>query len=116
MIRDRISYTIQNLHIASYEHQMAHVLKFSEFCTREDVFQVLMMIYTAETEEEYLERLKRFISFAKLVAPEILELYEVSEKMETYIRLCGYSYDPEFSIYDLRSKRKELTEACEEHV
>jgi hypothetical protein len=101
MIRDRISYTIQNLQIANYEHQMVHILKFSEFCTREDVFQVLMMIYTAETEEDYLNHLKRFVSFTKLIAPEIIELYELSEKMDIFTHLCKYIYMIQSSIFSM---------------
>ncbi len=114
MIRDRIDYTVQNLLIAKYEHMMTGILFFKSLCLREDMFHILTSINNAKSEEEYLEYIKKFITYTKLLAPEVIELYDITQKYVAYRKLLGY--DREFNSYTLIEKKRELEEYCEQFI
>lgn len=116
IIRDRIDYTVQNLLISKYEHMFQHILTYSRLCMRDDVFAVLALIYDAESEEQYLDKIKRFIAYVKLVAPEIMEIYEIHNRIEVARRIIGSSYYLDIPLRDLADRKFQLEKDCDEYV
>jgi hypothetical protein len=125
VIRDRISYTAQTLEVASYSDMVQWILKFKEFCFREDVFDIILSITEAQTEEEYLEHMKRIVWFTKLVAPEILQLYYWDNyigliRHPNFINIC-YELHPygavgnEHGYATIHKQRSDLLAACKEY-
>lgn len=107
MIRDRISYTAQNLEIARYEHLLAFLLGYKGFMSRPDTFAIFMSISDAESEENYLHHLKRLASYVKLVEPRFIRLYEFTNKVETARGFYGSGY---YLHLDYRSLSHDITE------
>lgn len=114
IIRDRIDFTVQNLLIAKYEHIFAYVLEFKTFCLRDDVFALIVMIHDAETEEQYLEKIKRLVAYVKLIAPEILELYEFNNMLSIERHVLNEYYFLDSSRSYVYKKREELINAVQD--
>jgi hypothetical protein len=115
MIRDRIDFTIQNLLIAKYEHMFANLLDYKSFCMRDDVFALVVMIHDAETEEQYLDKIKRLIAYVKLIAPEILELYELNNLLAVKRSMLNEYYYLEPARENIYKTRESLIKAVEDY-
>lgn len=92
------------------------LLKYKTLCSRDDVFAVLVLVYEADTEEQYLEKIKRFIAYVKLVAPEVLELYEIDNWIEAARGIAGSQYYLAIPLADFSSRGRKLREECEEYL
>jgi len=94
---------------------MQFILDYNILCMRDDVFAVLSLIYDAQSEEEYLEKVKRFIAYVKLVAPEIINLYEIENRITSARGLFRSEYYLHVPLRDLVGKKDELVRAVAEY-
>lgn len=100
--------------IEKYEHQMIHILGYKNLCSREDVFALIEDIYESLSEEEYFVRVKRFITFVKLIAPQVLELYEIENRIITAKGLFGAAYYLHIPLADLVDRQYKVRDECDE--
>lgn len=95
---------------------LQHILQYKELCMRDDVFAVLALIYDSVCEEHYLANIKKFVAFTKLIAPQVMEIYEIKNRIDTVRGLLGSEYYLAINLADLRDRKYALEVECEEFV
>lgn len=95
---------------------LQHILKYHALCMRDDVFAVLALVYDSVCEEHYLANIKKFVAYAKLVAPQVLEIYHIQNYIETMRGLYGSEYYLHFSLRDLQNRKFALENECDEYA
>ncbi len=83
---------------------------------REDVFAVLALVYDSVCEEHYLANIKKFVAYTKLIAPQVHEIYEVKNHIETMRGLFGSEYYLHFSLRELQDRKYALENECDEYA
>lgn len=115
MIKDRIAYTCEDLLCAHYEHMMIFILQYNGFCLREDAIELLMRVTQCETQLDYIGTAKRFVMFTRLVAPEIIELYELTNII-SMMRGMTSDYYLILDINTMHNRIDNLREECRQHL
>ena len=112
----RIEVTVNNLKYESYQHQIIHILRYTKLCEREDIFELLAQIYDARTEENYFAACKRFLLMVKLIAPQVLESYTLSNKIETARKLFGADYYLAIPLREINERLHKVEGECDEFI
>jgi hypothetical protein len=121
LFKEKIHYVVEDLITEELNAKFQFILEYEIICQRDDVFGYMLKLSGAENQQDYNKIVEQILVVVKLIAPEILDLYYISN----YIRILTANYNVRRELYPfndtengyqtLMEKYKKLTKLCDNY-